>query len=479
MKKSLKALLLSSFLLSLSLGVTGCRFFGGDSSKNNGKTQLKIGFWPTSSDKKDVAMYNAWKEKFEKDNPEYEVVGDPYTYSKETIGTKYQTKTLPMVYQTWFTEPETLMKSGYIRDITDILNEFGWTDKIDDGMRQTLTFDNKIYGIPRDGYGLGLLINKKTLGDCGLLPEKTIDGKKQYVLYNDDNTPAYPTTFEQIYEWSQVVVDEYANTLGMFICSANKNGGWQLSNMAWNYGAELEKQDASGKWNSNLNDPAMVSALSWIQKMKQESLIYEGVAITYDDWPSAIGNKVAMAIVGSDIIHLAKTTGDVDMSDLAFVPMPTGDGTHHYSLYGGTPFVFDKNTTDDEVRGILKFFDYIGRSPTTNKTNIDAIKEGYEVAQQKNQPIVPKIMPWKNDDFLNVAKELENEYISINMSDYEPFFNTVHQYQHTEVPVAAQKMYEILDESIQEVLRNPDTANCSALLTTANSRFQEVLNGLN
>ena len=478
MNNKIRTIAFSSFLVALSFSLVGCRFFGGKTSGSGDKIQLKIGFWPTSSDKKDVAMYEAWKEKFETDNPEYQIVGDPYTYSKETIGTKFATKSLPMVYQTWFTEPETLKNSGYIRDITGILDEFGWTDKIDTGMRNTLTFDNKIYGVPRDGYGLGLLINKKTLGDCGLLPEKVVDGKKQYVLYNEDGSPAYPTSFEAIYEVSQTIVEEYSDTLGMFICSANKNGGWQLSNMAWNYGAELVKQDASGKWQANLNDPGMVSALSWIQQMKQEQLIYKGVAITYDDWPSAIGEKVAMAIVGSDIIHLAKTTGDVDMDNLAFVPMPTGDGTHHYSLYGGTPFVFDKNTTDDQVRGILKFFDYIGRSPTTNKTNIDAIKEGYEVAQQKNQPIVPKIMPWQNSEYLTEAKKLEDHYVSINMSDYSPFFNTVKEYQHAEVPVAAQKMYEILDDSIQAVLKDPDTANVNALLTTANTRFQEVLNNL-
>ena len=477
MNKNIKTLVVSSFLLVSPLMLVGCRYFGGNTTDVGDKIELKIGFWPTSSDKRDVAMYNVWKEKFEKANPEYVITADPYTYSKETIGTKYATNQLPMVYQTWFTEPEPLLKAGYIRDITEALNEFGWTDKMDEGMRNTLTFDGKIYGIPRDGYGLGLLINMKTLGDNGLLPEKVIDGKKQYVLYNDDGSPAYPTTFEEIYEAS-LTISEYSSTKGMFICSANKNGGWQLSNFAWNYGATLEKPLSNGKYESNLNDPAMVEALSWIQRMKQDHLIYEGVSIAYDDWPSAIGEKVAMAIVGSDIIHLAKTTGDVNMDDLAFVPMPTGDGEHHYSLYGGTPFVFDKNTTDEQVKGILKFFDYIGRSPSTSENNIAAIKEGYEVAKNKNQPIVPKIMPWKNDDYLQVAKKMEDEYVSINMENYQEFFNTVKEYQHAEVPAAAQKMYEILDDAIQEVLRNPDTANVNSLLTTANSRFQEVLNAL-
>ena len=457
--------------VALSIGVTGCRFFPGN--KNNGdKIQLSIGFWPQSSDKTDVAMYKEWKDAFEEANPEYEIVGDPYTYSKETIGAKFNTHTLPMVYQTWFTEPETLKNSGYIRDITSILDEFGWTDKIDDEMRATLTFENKIYGIPRDGYGLGLLINIKTLGDCGLLPEK--DGK--YVLYNEDGSPAYPTTFEEVYEMSQVICDQ-TESKGMFVCKSNKNGGWQFSNMAWNYGAELEvKQD--GKWKANLDCDEAVEALTWLQQMKQDDLVYKGIAIAYDDWPSCIGERVGMAIVGSDILHLAKTTGYVNMDDLAFVPMPTGDGTHHYSLYGGTPFVFDVNTTDDQVRGILKFFDYIGRSPSTNKTNIDAIKKGYEVAQNKNQPILPKIMPWKNSDYLTVAKQLEEQYVSVNMDYYRPFFDTISENKKSEEPMVAQKMYEILDDAIQALFQNPSSANPKSLLTTANGKLQKILDDL-
>ena len=324
-----------------------------------------------------------------------------------------------------------------------------------------------------------LLVHFPHLCACEFLFLESCDiGKKQYVLYNDNGTPAYPTTFEEIYEASQVIVDN-SDTKGIFICSTNKNGGWQLSNMAWNFGAELETFDAaSNQYKANLATKGMQDALGWIQKMKQEDLLLKGANFTYDDWPNAIGEKVAMAIVGSDVIHLAKTTGDVDMDDLAFVPMPTGDGTHHYSLYGGTPFVFDKNTTDEEVRGILKFFDYIGRAPTNSKTNVDAIREGYEVAKNKNQPIVPKIMPWKNDEYLNVAKQLETEYININMTNYEEFFNSVKDNQHAEVPVAAQQMYEILDTSIQEVLKFPDTANVNSLLTTANTRFQQILDEL-
>ena len=64
------------------------------------------------------------------------------------------------------------------------------------------------------------------------------------------------------------------------------------------------------------------------------------------------------------------------------------------------------------------------------------------------------------------------------MANYSEFFNSVKSNQHAEVPVAAQKMYEVLDDAIMEVLRNPDTANVNSLLTTANSRFQTILDNL-
>ena len=146
-------------------------------------------------------------------------------------------------------------------------------------MKEALTFDDKIYGIPRDGYGLGLLLNIKTLGENGLLEE---DGKESYKIYNDDGTPAYPTTFEEIYEWSKVVA-ENDEKKGILICSSNKEGGWQFSNIAWNYGANLQYQNEEGKWISNLNCQESVDALSWIQKMKSEDLLVKNPNVTYNE----------------------------------------------------------------------------------------------------------------------------------------------------------------------------------------------------
>ena len=86
-----KFLLCCSVLFSLSF-LVGC---GG-----NSKIQLKIGFWPLSTDKEDVSMYTSWKANFEKDFPQYEIVADHYEYSKDTIIARARSGTLPTVFQT-------------------------------------------------------------------------------------------------------------------------------------------------------------------------------------------------------------------------------------------------------------------------------------------------------------------------------------------------------------------------------------------
>lgn len=102
MKNKLFKIILAS-LPCLSLA-TGCI------NKGNGKIKLTIGFWPESTETKDVAMYKTWKENFEKDYPEYEIVASPYTYATDTVGSKYETDSLPTVFQTWFTEPSKLVQ---------------------------------------------------------------------------------------------------------------------------------------------------------------------------------------------------------------------------------------------------------------------------------------------------------------------------------------------------------------------------------
>ena len=184
---------------------------------------------------------------------------------------------------------------------------------------------------------------------------------------------------------------------------------------------------------------------------------------------------VAMAVVGNDVIKLAATQAHLNMDDFAFVPMPSDGINKRYSLYGGTPYVFAKNASDEQVEGVLKFFDYIGRSPNITEISKEAMRYGFEVAKRKNQPIMPEISPWINEEYVNYKDELLNEFINVNMGYYNEFFANIDENKHPEVEYLPQEMYEILDNAISQVFENPSTCNTQTILTTCNAKYQAKL----
>lgn len=464
MKKWLCAVVSAIMGAAMLFSFAGC-------NKGDGRIKVSIGMWPDPTLTEDVTMYEEWEKAFEADYPQYDIVGDRYEYSAETIVAKATAKQLPTVFQTYFTEPQKLIDNGWVADITDELNELGWLDKMDVNMRAAVSANGRCYGVPRDGYGLGLFLNLAMLYDVGVI-EKNADGS--YKLHDDNGNPLYPTTFEEIREVSELIVESYDNTYGLVVLSANQQGGWQFSNMAWNFGCEaLQVEGTDGKYKANLNDAGAVKALEWIQGMANDGLIYPDSSLSYADWYAKIGSKnVAMAFCGNDALMLPVTTFNFNKDDIAFVPMPTGDGTNRHSLYGGTPFVFASSATKEQIKGALLFLKYMGRSPETDEISVSAMEKGHLTAQAKAMPIIQTIKPWTNQDFLTVAEQLEKKYINVNPYYYEDFFNSIEQMKRAEEPYYCQDMYKLLDSAIQAVLSRPGTANCKALLDTANNQFQ-------
>lgn len=462
MKKIISIILIAAAAL-LPLSLYGC--VGGD----NGRIKIYMGLWPQPSLKHDVAMYEKWKKNFEEDYPQYEIIPSPYVYAPDVFPADAIGGKIPTIFQTYFTEPQSLIEKGFIRDITDLVKELGWYDKMDPGMRESLSSGGKLYGIPRDGYGMGLFLNLKMLYEVGVI-DKDENG---YILYDSDGNPLYPTTFEQIYEISQLIVENYDGCYGIVILSADKTGGWQFCNMAWNFGYEpLQVPNGDGTYRANLNCEGAVRALEWIQRMNNEGLVYPGTALSYADWYQKIGSgKVAMAFTGSDAIAQPVTHYGFNKDDIAFVPMPTGNGVDYYSLYGGTPFCFSYKATDEQVRGALKFLEYIGRSPETSEISLQAMRTGYQTAIAKGMPILPTLRPWINEDFLEAVEDLDREFINVNMDYFRDFFDTFNERKKKEEPYYCQSMYKLLDFAIQEVLSKP-SANVAALLETANNQFQ-------
>ncbi|MFP4178391.1 MAG: ABC transporter substrate-binding protein [Acholeplasmataceae bacterium] len=441
----MKKIVIIPILFSLVFTLFACR--------KDETIEVVIGMWPESANTDDVAMFEVWKQRFETDYPEYEIVGESFTYSVEAFYARANSETLPTVFQTWFTEPQMIVSGGHAKDITAIVDALGWIEHMDEALESYLTFDDRLYGIPRDGYGLGLLINLNVFFDAGLVDD--LDGDGIYDIVDPENPEEkyYPLTMEELYDYSEDIKDR-TGVDGLIILNVDKNGGWQYTNYAWAFGAELQTVDADGRVHAHLNSDEAVEAMEFLKSFYDNDLVPVG-NMNYSEWATRLGNgQIAMAIAGNDVISNAITQGGLDRNDLAFVPIPAGPAGQ-YTLFGGTPYMFSAYDSDEAVEGAIRFLEYIGRSPEVTDVAQKAMREGLQTAARKNMLILPEVRPWTNDDYVTLIESLNAQYVNVSaFHNFADFYAKLPETRRREEPYYTQHMYELLDQVIVN-LKNP------------------------
>jgi len=415
--------------------------------KPSSKIEVVIGMWPESANTDDITMFNTWKERFETDYPEYEIIGESFTYSVEAFYARANSQTLPTVYQTWFTEPQMIVSGGHAKDITEIVSDLGWYDKMDPELRDYLTFDERLYGIPRDGYGLGLIINLDVFFDAGLVEDYDGDGIYDIVNPNNPSEKNYPQTMDELFTYSQIIKDS-AGVDGMIILNVDKNGGWQYSNYAWSFGAELQALGEDEKIHANLNSPEAIEAMEFMKSFYDNELVPVG-NMNYSEWATRLGNgQIGMAIAGNDVISNVITQGGMNRNDIAFVPIPAGPAGQ-YTLFGGTPYMFSAYDTDEAVEGAIKFLEYMGRSPEVSEVAQSAMREGFQTATLKNMLILPEVRAWVNVEYTELIDSLNAQYVNVSaFHNFADFYTNLPLTRRREEPYYTQYMYELLDQVV-------------------------------
>lgn len=100
----------------------------GTEAANNGTEKsvtLTLGIWPEDTLTDDIAVHEGYVEKMAELHPEVECVPSYYKYSTDTFMPLVESGNCPTIFETWFTEPQKLIKAGAVADITDELEERG------------------------------------------------------------------------------------------------------------------------------------------------------------------------------------------------------------------------------------------------------------------------------------------------------------------------------------------------------------------
>jgi len=224
-----------------------------------------------------------------------------------------------------------LSAKGALLDLTPYIadSKIVDTSKIFPGPLSSVTWDGKIYGLPRGSNTIALYYNADMFKAAGLDPDKP------------------PQTWEELYETAKKLTDPAKNVYGLaFSANSNEEGTFQFLPWAQSTGADFD----------HIADDGAVRALTMWQKIIDEKLASPDTLIRgqYDSMASFNAQNAAMGISGPwELPRMAK---DVKFDvRVALLPTEKVGDTRASALGEGNNVIFAKSKHPKEAFLYLEY----------------------------------------------------------------------------------------------------------------------------
>ena len=440
--------------LVVTMLAASCMLFACNGTDN--KIKITVGIWrgTTAYEKK---LYEECASAFEAKYPQYEIVSSPYVYSSDSVVGKYASGQLPTLFQVDVSYLGGALASGYVRDVSEPMREYGWTDKADGYFLSQLTFDGKVGGVPCEQYSCGMVLNLPLLYNAGVL-DKADNGN--YLLYDESGNALYPDTFDKLRQACAAVQRVCGNdTYGLFLPSGDEECGKVYADIVYNFGTDnLEVTDNEGNVSLKLDTDYFTAALRWVKAMAQEGYVDDSQAYATDDWVAEMSqNKAAIAFCQSSVLYGA-LLNDSELADkIAFVPMPNNGSTTR-SVWSGKAYCIGGKATDEQMRGAFEFLRFWGDGPEANVNSTYFAEKRYALAAAEKSMVVARPWVWDDVDYRAYADKLVNRYGNANQAYFAEFNQTFDIRKRADEPYCAKQLRALLDEMFAEMLfRGNDT----------------------
>lgn len=431
-------------------------------TETTAKTSVKIGIWPEDTLTGDIALHEGYVKTFNTIYPNIEIIPAYYKYATDTFVPLAESGQLPTIYDTWFTEPQKIINQGFAKDISKEVKALGWDAKMNAGVRELLSKDGKIYGVPRDAYALGLMLNVELFEEAGLV--------------DSDGVPLYPKTWTELAETAKIIKDK-TGSAGLCLLAKDNAGGWHFSNIAWDFGATFVEQK-NGRWVGNINSAEAIAAMQYIKDLKWKYDVLTADP-TNEDWGTgfrAIGTgTAAMYIAAQDAVNQPTQVNGLPVTSLSLVPLPAGP-KGQYSLMGGTPYMFSPDATSEQVTACLKYIEIMGKSPEITEEAIAGLSADAQNRKNQGIPVIPVFPAWSDESLEAAREKAEAPYRNVDMKLYNDYYEAVQKPGNvrSEEPMCAQDLYAELTKVMQAVLTDKN-ADIPQLMNQAQTNFQNIL----
>ena len=424
---------------------------------------LTLGIWPEPTLTDDITMHEGFVKKMKELHPNVTVVPAYYKYATDTFVSMAESGNLPTIFESWYTEPKKLIEGEFIADITDALKARGWDQAINPSIRDLLSKDGRIYGLPRDGYALGLMLNVELFKKAGLV--------------DASGYPLYPKTMDELAASAKKIKDATGQA-GICILAKDNAGGWHFSQIAWNFGATLCIDNGDGTFKSNLNSKEAIAAMQFVKDLKWKYDVLTADPLN-EDWGTgftALGTgAAAMYIAANDAVNQPTQNNGLALENLGMCAVPAGAGGQ-YSLSGGTPYMFSKNASEAEINAALDYLEIMGKAPVASDSAIAGMRKDAETKVGAGVPVIPRFPCWVNKDVLDAEANIIKEFGNVDTKLYQSYFDATSGggKLRMEEPGSTQDMYAELTKVLQAAITD-SKADIPALLETANKNYQSIL----
>ncbi|WP_125659508.1 ABC transporter substrate-binding protein [Paenibacillus baekrokdamisoli] len=420
---------------------------------------IKISNWPKPNEEAQVKVANDFVAKMAEKYPNIKLEKDEWGYEVSSFLPKAASGELPTIYETFFTEADKIIKANYSADITDALKTNGFDQALNPDLLKLVQKDDKYFGIPKDGYVIGLMYNVNLFKEAGLVDDKGV--------------PIFPKTYEELAVTAKTIKDKTGKA-GFFLPTKNNQGGWMFMNIAWAYGAEFEQQ-VDGKWKAAFNTPEAAAALQYIKDLKWKygvlpanNLVDIGTDMFQMFGTDQVGMSFGISDWGNAIVQGFKMSKD----NLAMSALPAGP-KGNVTLLGGGLYMFAPESTPEQLDAAFKWLDVKGFSPKVTPESLAGLESTSKTANEQGLIVGPHgIRVWVNQDRITAEQQIIDKYTNVNMALFNDYMTNGSKGLRPEVPVNAQELYKTLDTVIQSVLTSKN-ADPKALLDKAAAEFQK------
>jgi hypothetical protein len=183
-----------------------------------------------------------------------------------------------------------------------------------------------------------------------------------------------------------------------------------------------------------------------------------------------------MYIGANDAVNQPTQVNGLAVDKLSMCALPAGPGGAQYSLSGGTPYMFAKNATPEQINAALDYLEIMGKAPVATEDAVAGMRADAQNRVASGVPVIPRFPCWIAEDVLAAEDAIVAEFGNVDTKLYESYFNILKKEGNLRLEEvgSAQDLYAELTKVLQAVITDKN-ADVTELMKTADANYQTIL----